>query len=153
MAQDTIYWKPATKLQWQDFQARPDSTSKYAASTSSGIVWSYAYKSGQFSFTVKTYFAKKKSWKRGTVTDRMLEHEQGHFDITEIFARKLRQRVNAMSHARAYFENNIASEVAGVLQEKDDQQRLYDKQTNYGTNYMVQQKWLKKIVTELETLR
>lgn len=148
-AQDTLYWQPATKLQWTDFQGNANLASKFSAATSSGIVWSYAYKAGVFSFEVKTYFAKKKSWKKETVTGRMLQHEQGHFDITEIFARKLRQRVNAMSHERAYFEQNIAAVVAGILKEKDAFQRQYDTQTDYGTNLMAQQAWLRKIAGEL----
>lgn len=152
-AQDTIYWQPATKLQWDDFQAKPDSSSRFSAATSSGIVWWYAYKAGIFSFSVKTYFAKKRSWKRGALTSRMLQHEQGHFDITEIFARKLRQKVNGMNHGRAFFEQNIAAVVAGILKDKDALQRQYDVQTDYGTNYAMQQAWVKKIAGELGALK
>jgi hypothetical protein len=149
-AQDTLYWNAAEKLQWQDFEGMADSNSRFAAATSTGIVWGYAFKGGSFTFSAQSYFVKRKSWKRGEVTDRMLEHEQGHFDITEIFTRRLKAKATILSSNRRHFEQTIQKLVSDILKEKDKLQRQYDVETNFGTNYMAQTKWLEKIANMIK---
>ena len=147
--QDTLFWKAGKRLQWKDFEGRPDSSVKYAAATASGISWSYAIKPGVFSFTAQAYFAKKKSWRKEGGTSRMLQHEQGHFDITELFSRKLKAKVAGRHWPVAALPTKLSALVDSVLVEKDAMQRRYDVETQLGTFYAGQEKWLSWLTGEL----
>lgn len=150
--QDTLFWKAGKKLQWEDFKGQPDSSVNHAAATSTGISWSYAIKSGVFSFTAQAYFSKKKSWRKEVVTSRMLQHEQGHFDITGLFSRKLRAKVASQHWPPAALPAKLSALVDSVLLEKDAMQRRYDAETRLGTFYAGQEKWLSWLAGELGKL-
>src|SRR5580704_14365013 len=83
-----IDWDANRKLKWDDFMAAPDKNSPNAAETSSTIKFDYSYNGRELKYHIACQFDKKKSWVR-VKTDYILSHEQGHFDIAEIFARKL----------------------------------------------------------------
>lgn len=85
-----------TSLTWKDFKAQPDKSSPYLASTYSGFSFSYSYKmeggEPEFTYEVKTNFYPDRSWlKPGNGTKKLLGHEQLHFDISELYARKFKQ--------------------------------------------------------------
>jgi len=152
-AQDTIYWQPNYKLTWEDFQGPPDTISKYRAVSNSGIKYHLSTKEGSFSTKVSCYFIKTKSWARIKNSDILLAHEQGHFDIAELFARKLRK-----AFAEYKFNHQTASSDFNFLfntnqSEKDKVDTLYDKETNLSQNRDQQLLWNKKIKIELNKLQ
>jgi len=148
-AQDTIYWSPGYKLQWTDFKGTPDNTVEYAAITESGIAYSYSYTGTSFTFKVVAFFAKYKSWKTEKVNSNTLKHEQGHFDITEIFAQKLKTELKKLIPKRITLENDMAILFKKILSEKEEMQKRYDAETQFGTNQVIQVKWLDKIHEQL----
>lgn len=152
-AQDTIYWSPHYKLKWEDFKGRPDSTSKYRAIGNSGI--RYRLSSNEDSFTTKVlcYFIKSKSWTTNTNSSTLLLHEQGHFDIAELFARKLRKAFADYQFNYQTFKKDIDQLFELINQERDKMDILYDKETNFSQNKPNQLLWNKKIKTELDKLK
>src|SRR5262245_33122064 len=93
-AQDTIHWRSDYKLRWDDYQGVPDTISEYGAVSSCKIYCKASIDQNRLVFVTYGFFEKKKSWKQNGVTSSsLLEHEQGHFDITEYFARKLRSEL------------------------------------------------------------
>ncbi|MBX9449849.1 MAG: hypothetical protein KL787_09070 [Taibaiella sp.] len=89
-ADDTLHWSKDRKLTWDDFQGIPDTTSTGMAGTSSGFVTKSKYTSDStISIVVSAVFYKKESWVKAEFKDSAtLNHEQGHFDIAEVYARK-----------------------------------------------------------------
>src|SRR5215203_4402399 len=85
-----IPWIMNYRLTWEDFLCEPKRNTDAVASTSTALGIAYQIKGGKLTYQITCKFSKNKSW--GLVkTPYILAHEQGHFDITEIFARKLYQ--------------------------------------------------------------
>jgi hypothetical protein len=91
-SQDVIAWDSATKLTWADFAGTADRSSPYNAVTISGILFKINPNSDGYSDSIIAVFYRAESWVKGR-SESALIHEQGHFDISEIFARKLRKRL------------------------------------------------------------
>src|SRR6266567_3162991 len=86
--EELIDWSATNRLTWNDYKGRPDSESGAAATTTSYLGIEYNFKNNTVTYKIVCRFSKNKSWGLYK-TDHILGHEQGHFDITEIFARKL----------------------------------------------------------------
>jgi predicted secreted Zn-dependent protease len=80
----------------------------------------------------------------------VLSHEQLHFDISELFARKMRKIM-----AETRFTSNARAEVKAiykkVLQDLSAFQSLYDHETNYSRDHQKQLAWNNKIKEALST--
>ena len=100
VGQDTISWKPAYHLKWTDFKGQIDTTKKYGALSSTGISLKFSQRSGITLFKIVALFYKQESWVR-VHSPVGLIHEQGHFNIAEIYARKLRQTLSKYKTNRA----------------------------------------------------
>src|SRR5215213_6330875 len=88
-----IPWNYEQRLNWDDFQCEPRRGTDAVASTSTTLGIAYQISDGQLTYDITCNFSKNKSW--GLMkTDYILAHEQGHFDITEIFARKLHEALS-----------------------------------------------------------
>src|SRR6187431_1107599 len=85
---DTIYWSPCYKLKWDDFKGKPDTPSKYGAVSNPVVKYYLSANEDSFTIRVICFFIKSKSWSIFKNSDTLLIHEQGHFDISELFARK-----------------------------------------------------------------
>jgi len=85
------------------------------------------------------------------VNEIVLAHEQLHFDITELHARKLRYNIDTFK-----FSIDIKSEMNNLQikanQELEAMQKQYDNETNYSINVDVQKKWQIFIQGELKKL-
>ncbi len=143
--EEALLWSPDNRLSWADFRAIPPVTGNIAATTASGI--SYYFSSMEVNgemevdFTVRTYFYPDKSWYKPEICNTViLSHEQLHFDISELFARKMRAEL-----AKTRFTKNIKAEVKAIYRkinsELADFQSRYDSETDYSRNVAQQQAW------------
>lgn len=152
MAQDKneelLTWK-TKRLDWADYKGKPDPHSDAAATTATYLGIEYNMKNETITYKVTCYFSKNRSWGL-TKTDYILSHEQGHFDIAEIFARKLHQRMKEYKFRRSTYKNDLENIYNEILEEKERTQNRYDQETNYSRNKEQQAKWLKKIEEMLE---
>ncbi|MFC5048964.1 DUF922 domain-containing protein [Aquimarina hainanensis] len=87
-----------SKLDWSDFRGEPDWNSDFDAVVITGITyqWSYGKDEGEIAldYKVDSFCYPSQSWaKIGQRTDYLLNHEQLHFDISELHARILRKRL------------------------------------------------------------
>ncbi|HSP39953.1 MAG TPA: hypothetical protein VLN46_00870, partial [Gillisia sp.] len=92
-----IFWEQ-DGLTWEDFKALPNEESKFDANTNAGLSFSWGVKNTngdiELTYEVTSYFNPKLSWvKIDSDNDYLLKHEQLHFDITELHARKLRKKL------------------------------------------------------------
>jgi len=139
-------WHANYNLTWQDFKGDANYNIKSAASTASGIYFRYSLQQKNkkdigFNTEVVAYFYPEKSWcKKGVVTKHILNHEQIHFDITELFSRKFRQR---LAHVKPQKNTKkvLNKLYATIRQELQSMQNLYDTETNHSINKVQQAKW------------
>lgn len=147
---DTIPWNPGKKLNWNDFKAAPPQGERVAAVTASGITYAFSSLRGKdrkvrIDFTVSTFFYPNKSWYRPKLCDTfILAHEQLHFDISELFARKMRKRLGETN-----FSENVKAEVRAIykkiIKELEAYQNRYDSETNFSRNREQQLLWNEKV--------
>lgn len=105
---------------------------------------------GKYKCDFRAYFRPSISWSIPNMYDSLLLHEQIHFDMCELIARKL----------RLFFRDGVSpSELSKVNDKYDsmiaelmEMSNLYDIET-FGIYYLAQVKWKKKIDEELEGLR
>lgn len=158
VAQDVeLSWNADKKLKWSDFKATPDRSHPYAAITYSGMSYGFSADviNGEVSvdYKINCFFVSNKSWvKRRYLGDvELLKHEQLHFDITELFTRKFRKELSAMS-----FSEKVKSEIKAVYKKLTDEkvsvQKRYDSETDHSKNEQAQKAWQVKIDNELQKL-
>ena len=128
------------------------------AITASGITFGFSIKQNKnnevLSFTsdVHAHFYTEQSWYKKAQADmHVLGHEQRHFDITELFARKFRMRIDTLK-----VSDNIRRELKqihkSVLKEMSQMQDRYDDDTDFSRNFKAQAKWEIFINKELQKL-
>jgi hypothetical protein len=150
---DLIEWKKTTTLKWSDFKGKPDNSIEYKAMTYSRIGLEADFEDNTFIVDVKTYFVRNKSWTKNKESENLLRHEQVHFDIAEVIARKIRK-------AYSEYESTDLEETQTYLQETYneyygpvwDSYNQYDEDTNHGLVKEEQTRWEKKIEKELKEL-
>jgi predicted secreted Zn-dependent protease len=147
--EDLIKWSENRKLTWDDFKAEPLKMGSTAAMTTTHLGFSYNVANGKITYKIDCEFEKNRSW--GLVkNDWILKHEQGHFDIAEIFARQLNRSVSDYQFNKTTFKKDLNDIYKSVVDEKEKFQQQYDDETNYSRNKTNQEEWLKKIETSLK---
>ena len=80
-------------IEWSDFKARPHKSSKTVALTASTITLNSKYdNNNQLIILIENFFIANKSW-TSTSDSVVLEHERRHFDLSEVYARKIRKAI------------------------------------------------------------
>lgn len=142
--ENVIPWTLERKLVWNDFLCEPKKEGDAVASTSTSLGLSYQVRDNQLTFHISCDFSKERSW--GALrTDYILAHEQAHFDITEIHARKLYQALYEYEFNPATFKSDIASIYNRIVKEKEDLQEAYDGETDHSRKRSIQLAWLQQI--------
>jgi len=142
--EETLEWSATRKLTWNDYWASPDPNSDAAASTTTYLTISYNITNTNFSFKIESKFSKSRSWGLYK-TAYILSHEQGHFDISEIFARKLYKKMLEYKFDRKNYQKDLKKIYQDILDEKKEMQEKYDSETNHSINKEKQAEWLKRI--------
>lgn len=152
-AQDKIFWDKNRKLEWTDFQSRiQPNTSKTAATTFCGI--SYLLNSPTKKFTsrqvrIESFFVPSKSWAHNEhKTDLILMHEQSHFDIAELFARRFRKLISE----KTMDAKTLQKYYTEIYDDYKDYQQDYETVTNHGRIRDKQYEYTEKINQEIEKL-
>jgi hypothetical protein len=150
--EEQIRWRPDFRLQWSDFKGRPDRASNMDALTESGITFSWSCDwRGEFTVEAYAIFIPTGSWVKEP-TNYLLAHEQAHFDITEIHARKLRKFFATHPDPCRLGKAGIDKAAQTVIQASYAMQDEYDRATNHGESRSAQREWIAKIALELESL-
>lgn len=153
--EEGILWDENRRLTWADFRGKVPPAAVPAATTASGISYRYSanliHHEVELDFEVSAFFYPNESWYKPEVCDDLiLSHEQLHFDIAELFARKMRDKLN-----RTSFSDNVKEEIrdiyADILKELEEFQDLYDWETSFSRNAEKQLEWNEKIAKALGT--
>ena len=100
---DFILWQENKKLKIQDFKADNKDTIKVNRQQFLGVISAIRIEYSSFQrnknsvpdFSIKTYFDPNESWML-LKNDYVLQHEQIHFDLTELYARKMRKSIESL---------------------------------------------------------
>ncbi|MFS4482858.1 DUF922 domain-containing protein [Hyunsoonleella sp. 2307UL5-6] len=153
----TIPWSANYKLTWDDFKAKPSNNSSAVATTASGITFGFSVKQSDtrvISFTTEVYafFYPQQSWyKQEHANKHILEHEQVHFDITELYARKFRKRISLLKTTRDVAKRLRITHKT-INKELANFQNKYDTETDFSRNINKQLEWQALIKIELKKL-
>ncbi len=149
---DCIEWSAARKLSWSDFRGTPKNASRNEALTDSGMSIDLQCDNSSSTVTIQCYFNRQRSWTKDKESKYLLAHEQLHFDITELFVRKLRKQIAALGndcqklnqHIEEYYNKNYRAFVR--------YQHAYDSESKHSLNKEMQAYWEKKVARELKEL-
>ncbi len=157
MEEERLGWEEDA-LTWSDFKGAPDPKSPFSANTSSGISYSWSMKGSatgkEYSYEVISFFIPGKSWvKNVNPSTNLLAHEQLHFDITELHARKLRKALVEFDFEGA---RNLKVDLQALYKkaemERATMQKKFDMETGHSMNEAAQLEWQKFIKEELKKL-
>lgn len=146
-----LEWNEFYKLTWEDFQGVPNKNSYGDAATSVQIKATPFYIDRDLHYDVLTYFNRKGSWARDTSAS-LLAHEQMHFDLAELYARKVRKEIKHLREQNVSNAKTINEAVRKILEESDRADAQYDAETLHGSLPKKQKYWREKIQSELAAL-
>ena len=140
-----------------DFKGSPDpeEPKNVAGLTTSG--WTLVPKNEQIGrhwyvthTDVVTTFYTQKSWLRPTSQAAyVLAHEQGHFDIMEIYARQLEKDLNARRFTIDEYNDLVPGIFKRAMHAAEAYQNQYDDNTSHGIHRTKQAEWLAEIKEKL----
>ncbi|MCW3073588.1 MAG: hypothetical protein JWP69_657 [Flaviaesturariibacter sp.] len=146
---ETIPWIVRRQLTWDDFQGQPKRNTDAVASTSTSLGIAYQLRNGELTYEVTCTFSKPKSW-GATRTPYILAHEQAHFDITELYARKLNRKLQEYQFNKRTYKQDLNIIYQSVVAEKEAMQQAYDGETDHSRKRRIQYEWLERIELMLQ---
>jgi hypothetical protein len=150
-AMEVIVWNEYRPLTWEDFQGKRSEDAAGDAGTVVQIKAKPYMVKDQVKYDVAAVFVKTKSW-RDAETKELLAHEQLHFDIAELYARKIRKVIAAYEEAGEHDIKKYNRVVQKLLYESNEIDIQYDLETLHGALQKKQSEWTANIHEELKSL-
>ncbi len=160
------------RLTWADFE--PRSVSSGASAQTSAVLhatykWGWTSRGNQFNgfisdVRIGAWFDPAGSWRKPVVRSDnywLREHEQRHFDLCEIGARMLRDRIltirddirgSSDADIKNQVQNLMNPLVSSFIDDVKRQQERYDSESNHSRNRRTQQEWNTRIQRDLDRL-
>ncbi len=150
-----IAWAADRPLTWADFKGRPQLGDPEAALTSADLLSGAKCTDFVFSATVAPTFNPAASWVRNAkaATPALLRHEQLHFDLTEVYARRLRQKLRDAHLDCQKLQPAFDRLTHAVYNEWAREENRYDGETAHGLNAAKQALWDRQIQQQLADLQ
>jgi len=148
---DLIEWNSNKRLNWTDFKGKVPVNAANAALTNTAINVEFGFSKKGMTYSIKCRFDKTKSWVR-IKNDLVLGHEQGHFDIAEIHARKLNKALKEYKFNSKTASDDVNRIYENIMKDHHSFQSEYDQQTDFSRKVDKQMEWLAKIEKDLKSL-
>jgi hypothetical protein len=148
--EQVIYWNESVPLKWKYFSGKVKDTSAFDAEVFAEVRYTYEFFStGDYRFDVYAQVDPQTSWCKGAKQSAdLLKHEQLHFDIAELFARRIKQ-----AFENYQYTENFSSEIEQIFNQKKAEyhavQRQYDEETNHSIDKEKQRSWQQQVQNEL----
>jgi hypothetical protein len=146
-----LEWNQFYELTWSDFKGAPAEHSYGDAATAVQIKAKPFYVDKEIHYDVVAYFNRERSWVRDQ-SNALLKHEQLHFDIAELYARKIRKEIAQLKKNKINDVETINKAIKVLLAESDRVDIQYDAETLHGGFPKQQAKWSSKIKQEISEL-
>jgi hypothetical protein len=158
-AVQSFAWSPDRRLSWSDFVGKPQMGSDAIAVTAYRLTFEDECAGNTFTFRVESVFVPDLSWVKprlllgGPESDDSLLHEQTHFDLSEVSARRLRRALKELVAPCAQTSEERLEIAKRLMQDDTDIQRRYDSETANGSNRNQQGNWVQSVARQLASLR
>ena len=148
-------WSDDLYLSWKDYQFKQRNhrdgngmaLTSVRHSVRGGII------DGEPKFEVKVLFVKEDSWTTDSTDIALLAHEKLHFDIAELYGRKIRKQIDDL-FKRGERDLKIYNKyVKQLLGDFKRYSQNYDAKTQHGKDFDQQKKWFEDVFSELERLK
>lgn len=146
-----IEWNEFYEIQWSDFKGKPTSESIGDAGTAVQIKAQPYLVRKEINYNVSAFFNRNKSWYRDR-SDALLNHERLHFDIAELYARKIRQRIEELNRKNVSDLKIYNAAIEDLLEESNRVDQQYDIETLHGAITNRQKVWEQRVSEELKSL-
>jgi len=155
LAEQSFEWNAHRPLTWDDFKGpvRAGTPSTTAAETNCGMAIETNLVTSKRKAKVYVYntFDKKASWVReGKKLDEILEHEQGHWNICEIYTRKMQAAFDAQIIMGDQLNATATKIYNKISQEYQQRQQAYENETQHGMVVSEQKRWTLLLNNELQ---
>jgi len=155
-----IIWNQYKKLNWEDYNGEIDSDMYGSAYTvyRIEIIPNKIFVDDKDQIqniddvNIVTYFYKNKSWTTSYGIP-LLAHEQLHFDIAELFARKIRKRFSELKNNKEYRFSQYQMEYDKLMNACKNFQKKYDRETKHGSDIGVNKHWVNTVKNSLKELK
>ncbi|TXF79649.1 DUF922 domain-containing protein [Chryseobacterium sp.] len=150
-----IFWKEGAPLVWENFQGIKNETGGDNVVAYTYCGWMYTgmkstNPNARIDIKLQTVFSPEKSWKDPLkINEEVLNHEQKHFDIAELFARKLRKEIAEKIKTSRDFDRYFKPLYNRYFADYQKFQDRYDGETRHGTNKEKQLEFNTYIAAEL----
>jgi imidazolonepropionase-like amidohydrolase len=139
-------WSPTRALTWSDFRGRPNMMSEAMAVTSYSIAYEARCEGDSFSFRVESHFLPTQSWVKSAhlldrASDRTLNHERTHFDLSEVQARRARRGLSQLTSVCGLPDDERDRLMVPYLKDDAGVQAQYDRETLHGSLPTRQAQW------------
>ena len=156
LAEDhALAWSARRSLTWSDFQGSPPSAGSEGAKTSYTLYSVWKCRGETFEFRVIAGFRPRQSWVKAVVlrdsTQRrtILAHEQTHFDLAEVHARRMRQAFGRVASPCRKTDGELTALAQRLAEDEKAEQRRYDAETNHGLRASQQAVWSAAVARRL----
>jgi len=150
-APNYLVWNEHYQLQWFDFKGQYDSSTFGDAGTAIRIEANPFIHKKQIYYDVYALFIPGKSWVKDPSPE-LLAHERLHFDIAELYARKVRAKVKLLQQQNERDPKVYNRAVKLLLDESNQIDQEYDMETLHGGLRKQQKKWELLIQQKLAAL-
>lgn len=142
-----INWHEDTRLNWSDFRALRKPGKGFAvASSACGFGYEGMIRGDEVLVNVYVRFYCDESWRhQGYMLPEVLQHEQLHFDICELYGRIFYKHVLFLRESGSLNERTLKKTLNNLIAEYDRMQDRYDRETGHSTNLLKQKEWNEKI--------
>ncbi len=147
---EQLTWSAHRRLTWEDFKGQPDEENKHHALTAANLAVNAKCKDNQYTYIVNCVFLPEQSWTKNKHSEKLLIHEQLHFDLTEVHARQLRRDLQQLDCKR--IKTDLNAVVANAFKNWKAEQDHFDQASRHGVDKQEQQVWAAGIAKRLQQL-
>jgi len=147
-----IFWSESELLTWNDFKKNKKREINKNAISEIGLRFIPVFNNDVIHRLEVLPFFDKKVSRTNIINDYVLKHEQFHFNIAELYARKIRKYFKVM-HDKKQRIKDYQLVIDRFKIEYYSYQNNYDRITKHGASLKEQKNWEKKINLELEHLK
>jgi len=156
--QEAFPWQLKRTLTWADFKGDPPRDGTAAAETAYTLLYGSQCRGQAFEFRVVAAFRPKESWVRPSIlkrppdSARALKHEQTHFDLAEVHARRMRRHFAELMAPCRVSTNDLSDIAERMVKEESAAQEKYDAETDHSRVPAEQARWDKEVTSQLSAL-
>ena len=149
-----IEWNVERPLSWSDYVLRPRESAFGDSFALTSVTHSIrgGISKGKPNFEVYVLFVKAQSWTSDSTDMALLAHEKLHFDIAELYARKLRKQIEAMGEQGVTDLKEYRKKIKYLLDQFKIKSSDYDEETVYGRIAEKQEEWQIYVSSEMQRL-